>query len=566
MGKARGEIVFDHKGIGQALRENRLVVPINQRSYAWEEQHVTELFQDFANAASSDDPDYFLGTIVLTQSESGLPEVTDGQQRLATATVLLAAIRDYLHTHGNVNRATSLSNDYLLTTDLRTEEVVPRLTLNVDDSEYFVKRVLSLPESGDRYIQPMKRSHYKIDAAAKLAAQHIESVVTPYREDSRVGKLIDWVDFIRVNAKVILVKVPDHINAFTMFETLNDRGLRIAQSDLLKNYLFGKAGDKLREVQPKWASMTGALETIGGDEDLTVTYIRHLWITKQGHTRERDLSQSIKDAINSKQRAVDFSGELADSAQDYVAIMSPDHEKWNEYGNTTRRHIRAIVQHLRVEQIRPLMLAVAKHFSVAECKKAFRLFVCWSVRFLVVGGRGGLLDTNYAKRAQLVGTKEITTAVGLAESMADVVPNDAVFQDAFTTARVSQNYLARYYLRALELQIKKDKEPELIPNEDQESINLEHVLPEVPATEWGIDAETAAACHRRLGNMVLLQVTPNATIGNAAFLKKRSTFKESSFFLTKMVADSRSWGLKEINGRQRKLAELAIQAWPLKVR
>lgn len=566
MSKTRGEIGFEHKGIGHALADSRLVVPINQRSYAWEEEHVTDLFQDFTNAISSDDPDYFLGTIVLTQSASGVPEVTDGQQRLATASILLAAIRDYLYTHDNLNRATSINNDYLQTTDLRTEETVPRLTLNVDDRDYFIKRVLALPDDRERKkVEAKKWSHEKIDAAAVLAAKHVESVVSPFRERDRVSRLIDWVEFIRSNAKVILVRVPDHINAFTMFETLNDRGLRIAQSDLLKNYFFGKSQDRLREVQPRWAAMTGALETLG-DEDLTVTYIRHLWITKEGHTRERDLSKSIKNSINSKQKAVDFVGELADSTADYVAIMQPDHEKWNQYGNTTKRHIRTIVQHLRVEQIRPLMLAVAKHFSVAECRKAFRLFVSWSVRFLVVGGRGGLLDTNYAKRAHLVGTKEITTASDLAKSMADVVPPDAAFEAAFATARVSQNYLARYYLRALEMKAKKDPEPELIPNEDQESINLEHVLPENPSSDWDIDPETALACHRRLGNLVLLQATPNSTIGNAVFSSKKSALKKSSFYLTKMAADNRAWGVKEITARQRKLAELAVETWPLKVR
>ncbi len=311
--------------------------------------------------------------------------------------------------------------------------------------------------------------------------------------------------------------------------------------------------------------MSGALETLGNDE-LTVTYIRHLWITKEGHTRERDLSKNIKDTINSKQKAVDFVGELADAIQDYVAILTPDHDKWNQYGNTTRRHIRTIVHHLRVEQIRPLMLAVARHFSVAECKKAFRLFVSWSVRFLVVGGRGGLLDTNYAKCAQLVGTEQVTTASALAKIMIGVVPADAAFEAAFATARVSQNYLARYYLRALELQIKKEAEPELIPNEDQELINLEHILPENPSAEWDVEEETASANHRRLGNLVLLQATPNSQIGNLPFKDKRPVLKESSFFLTKMVAEKKAWTIGEINARQKKLAELAVATWPMSVR
>ena len=230
-----------------------------------------------------------------------------------------------------------------------------------------------------------KQSHERINSAANLAPRHVEQIIAPYKEKDQVERLIEWVEFIRMHAKIILVRVPDQINAFTMFETLNDRGLRIAQSDLLKNYLFGKSGDKLREIQPKWASMSRALES-AGDEELAVTYIRHLWITKSGPTRERELSKSIKNSVDSKKKAVEFVAELAESVSDYVALLNAEHEKWNAYGNATKRHIRTIIQHLRVEQIRPLMLAVARHFSTDEGKKAIRLFVFWSVRFLAVGG------------------------------------------------------------------------------------------------------------------------------------------------------------------------------------
>ena len=95
------------------------MVPINQRSYAWEDDQVTDLFQDFAAAIAGDDSHYFLGTVVLTHGESGIPEVADGQQRLATATILLAAIRDFLFTHDNLTHTTSIQTDYLMTTDLR---------------------------------------------------------------------------------------------------------------------------------------------------------------------------------------------------------------------------------------------------------------------------------------------------------------------------------------------------------------------------------------------------------------------------------------------------------------
>ena len=98
---------------------------------------------------------------------------------------------------------------------------------------------------------------------------------------------------------------------------------------------------------------------------------------------------------------------------------------------------------------------MARHFSPEEAEKAFRLFVSWSVRFLIYGGRGGMLDQQYSLRAQDVGTKKLTKARDLRNAMEKYVPTDKEFQEAFSTARVSRPHSARYYLRALEKSLKK---------------------------------------------------------------------------------------------------------------
>ena len=99
MSETPGVIDFVHLGIGRALANYRLRVPPNQRDYAWEDDRVKELFQDFARAIKL--KTYFLGSVVLTRGEDGVLEVADGQQRLATVTIGIAAIRDYFHTRGD---------------------------------------------------------------------------------------------------------------------------------------------------------------------------------------------------------------------------------------------------------------------------------------------------------------------------------------------------------------------------------------------------------------------------------------------------------------------------------
>jgi len=166
MKKQLGAIDFDHIGIGTALKNHRLAVPLNQREYSWEEEHVSDLFHDLANAIDNSKPSYFLGTIVLTTEKDGVWEVADGQQRLATTSILLAAMRDYFH--GRKDEMLVKDLDGFLYTIVRDQhDINPRLTLNVDDDDFFRKRILCAVDSQERKAVTVNcRSHERIEKAA----------------------------------------------------------------------------------------------------------------------------------------------------------------------------------------------------------------------------------------------------------------------------------------------------------------------------------------------------------------------------------------------------------------
>src|SRR5688572_2835916 len=87
-------IEFSLRGIGAELKERRLAVPIYQRSYAWKKEETSEYWSDLESSFSEDALEYFLGTIVMTREDADRATIIDGQQRLATTAILLAAIRD----------------------------------------------------------------------------------------------------------------------------------------------------------------------------------------------------------------------------------------------------------------------------------------------------------------------------------------------------------------------------------------------------------------------------------------------------------------------------------------
>lgn len=191
--------------------------------------------------------------------------------------------------------------------------------------------------------------------------------------------------------------------------------------------------------------------------------------------------------------------------------------------------------------------------------------VSWVVRFLIVGGAGGgTLETHYSHGVREVSNGKITTALGLMDFLRNTVPSDKEFQTAFESATVSKHYLARYYLRALEKQYSAVADLELVPNENEEILTLEHVLPQSLSPAWSyIDLEIARAYCKRLGNLALLLKPINEEGANDSFDVKRPHYQKSDLKLTAMLAEFRSWDTQQIEERQKALAELAVKAWPL---
>jgi Protein of unknown function (DUF1524) len=146
-----------------------------------------------------------------------------------------------------------------------------------------------------------------------------------------------------------------------------------------------------------------------------------------------------------------------------------------------------------------------------------------------------------------------------------IIPSDDEFEKAFAIARVTKGTLARYYLTALEHEAASIKEPELVPNEDEEQVNLEHVLPKSASTGWAkFTDDDRKAYTNRMGNMVLLQKSKNNRIGNKSFSAKKPILSASALKLTKQAGSESEWTPAAIEQRQAKLAKLAVKTWPRK--
>lgn len=554
------EIKIQLEGISNVLKTKRFRVPAYQRSYAWEEEHVAELLQDIHDAIQSKENEYFLGSIVVTGPIDGKHDVVDGQQRLTTISLLISAIKDIFAAIGDHEVVVSVKNDYLASTDRRTKEKEPKLTLNEVDNELFQELI----EDAEK-IDPTKfqrQSHQLLLSAAKQIHDYLNALIAASKDEEET--LHNWLEYLESSLKVIVVAAPDDSNAFVIFETLNDRGLELAISDLLKNYLFHKSGDKIEETKNRWLSMIAVLEATSEDP-LTVTYLRHFAMSRYGLVRERDLFNTIKKKVTNKKSAIQLATDLSNTVKVYSALVNTDHDLWQKYDQHVRVRV-ASINLLNMSQIRPLLIAILEKFDAKKIEESFRLLESVAVRFQIVGGvGGGTLERIYSDSAKAVFEGEIKTPQEIISAFT-TLPTDSAFRQAFSVAQISRQNLARFYLSRLESALNGTNIQELVPNPSTGHINLEHVLPQTLTEVWlkSWKSDVARGYQKRLGNLALLNSKENSKTGNEDFAKKCKAYTESSIMLTRRIAEFSEWSPESIDTRQRQMAELAVKAWPIK--
>jgi len=546
------KINFSDDGIGHYIKDNILRVPVYQRPFAWEISNIQDLFEDIKNSYPED---YFIGTIVVNRKGDYF-EIVDGQQRLATISLFFSAVRNLLFRENIKENAKALENDFLQRRSYRGE-VEQKLKLNNVDNNFYLKWILN----NNNNIKPSKESHERILKSYKF----IDEFVDNWFKNRGIEDLYNLVEFIDKKLRIIIVTVSDEVNAFTVFETLNDRGLALSQTDLIKNYLFNKADNRLGEAQDKWLRFTGAIEA-AENEDEILQYIKYYWSSKNGLTREKQLFKDIKDKTMNKAQSIALLTNLDKNTQLYLAILNPVHSFWKDYSTNCTEYILALKE-LRLTQNRPLLLAILDRFENREVEKALKLIVSWSVRNLITGTiAAGTLEKEFSNQARLINEGKVKNASKLRKSIENIIPTDEQFKRAFEIASISKNYIARYYLAEIEKAYRKTSELRLIKN--PEKVNLEHILPVNPSNldDWpGLNEEIHKTYYKRIGNLTLLDKKMNSDEDNSNFKVKIEVYKNSEVFITKNLKKRKQWTAKEIEKRQKEFAEKSLQIWGLKI-
>lgn len=266
-------------GIAKILQEGRFVVPSHQRDYSWTVDEVQQLFDDVADAIDKKGDSHFLGLLVFL-TEGDHFTILDGQQRLATTIIIFAAIRDWLRQYPDQHdEARKIQDAYIGSSELGEKEPTPRLVLNQANNQNFVDFVVkgAAVEDVVAALKKLKRhdSNRELLEAIIYSHDRIKAIASKIGEPAKsAAYFFDTIKFFRDRVRTVRLTVVDENSAYTLFETLNDRGVDLSPLDLVKNFLFKKAAGLspavLKDMQFRWVQMIAALSNVKATSFLKV--------------------------------------------------------------------------------------------------------------------------------------------------------------------------------------------------------------------------------------------------------------------------------------------------------
>ncbi|MCH7606042.1 MAG: DUF262 domain-containing protein [Chloroflexi bacterium] len=568
------------QGIGELIQHMRFFsVPDHQRDFAWTDDEVEQFLDDVIAALQTEAEDYFLGLIVLVEPQQGeVTEILDGQQRLATTTMVYAAIREWLHGAGYEQDANKLQDDFVGSRELGETEAIPRLTLNVNNRSAFHNFVVdrhndeflaSRKEAAPRFSSERRLIEAAIVCRSRIARLAAESGEEP-KDQAR--QLFNLAMYLRDRVKIVVMNVASTANAYVIFESLNDRGLDLSVMDLVKNHLFARSGGRvtggrLEEVQSNWINM---LSNIAGKQ--SDDFLKVFWTSRWGRIQRGKLFHEWRRHYDglTPEKVVTLSSDLAQASERFSALEVPDHEVWSPYSQRCKRLVKTLSM-LGSRQTWPVMLAALEKFDPVEMERLLEHLVTLTVRYQLVGrGRTGLLEIASARVAHGVFQGGLNSPHKAWKEYSQIVPSDKDFLIDFARWSETKSVKARYVLAELEKaeyqRSHAGAEPEEIP--PWEELTLEHILPVNPGSDWSVEISANPQLREeyiaRLGNLCLLQGKINKDSSAKSFAYKRNQYAKSDLTLTSEVSQKyKEWNSGSIEARQQELAQLALLAWPL---
>lgn len=531
-------------------------IPSYQRPYAWTTEQTGELLDDITVAVDEALQEYFLGSIVLIKDvDKPLSQVVDGQQRLTTLTILLCVLRE-------------LSEDRDIQNDLEqficekgnklkgTEDRF-RLSLRERDRKFFESNVQGLGKLENFLDQDsvgLTDSQQRIHENADYLWNKLSEVDQESRD--RVAS------FLSQRCYLVVVSASDQDSAYRVFSVMNDRGLDLSPTDILKADIIGEIEHGIRD---EYTFIWEEIEENLGRENFRelFAHIRMIYVKSKARG---SLNQEFREGVLSIMSGEEFVDDvLAPMAEAYQIVSRAAYESTEE-AERVNVHLNHLCRLDNFDWVPPAITffnqnrnnknALIKFTRHLE-RLAYALFILRSNindrinRYAAVLRRIERKKDLYSKKSPLQLSKEERLSV-----------IDKLDGPVYLQTRVCMPLLLRLDGLLAENGV----------NYEHKVLSVEHVLPQRPSddSDWlgnFPDPEERELWTHRLANLVLLSRRKNVRAQNFDFDRKKSEYFQrggvSSFALTSQVLMCEEWTLDVLQERQEYLVNLLKEEWQL---
>jgi hypothetical protein len=536
-------------------------IPDYQRPYAWTREQASELFEDISGfkASEGDAEKYFLGSIVLVKSDDvAKSDVVDGQQRVTTLTLLLAAI------------AAALSRDeewrgqfdnFVREPGQKALKLAPkpRLFPRKKDQSFFEKYVQTPGGFPDLLtLDPGKLSEPRrnmVDNARHFAERLAELAV----ED--VGEL---GQFIVNNCYMVVVTTDSFHAAYRIFSVLNDRGLELEPSDILKARIIARIEECAR---PTYTELWEDLEEQSGRKGFNelLGHVRMVYRKEKARRSQlEEFEEYVVKQLPTAEALID--DVLKPYAEAFEIVRNASYESTEDPERVNR--ILEWLQRLNNQDWMPVamlllrkdeldMAALVQHLGQLE-RLAGSMFI-----------RGVYATPRMERYGKVLAAIERGNDLSAEDSPLNLTAEERQATLDWLDGRV-YTYSAK--LRSYIL-LRLDSFLAGAGAVYKHTVTtIEHVLPQTVATgsEWDAlwSLEDRELWTNRLGNLVLLSRAKNAEAQNYDFaIKKTKYFQSKSgvspYASTTQVLSRSRWTVAEVEARQQELLDVFRKGWQL---
>ncbi|MCU0347010.1 MAG: DUF262 domain-containing HNH endonuclease family protein [Saprospiraceae bacterium] len=536
-------------------------VPPFQRDYSWGEDQWDDLWTDVVDIYQAGGQHY-MGAVVLQNKGNKLFLIIDGQQRFTTLSLLLLAtiekikslVKEGEPTDENKERVELLMSKFIGQKDPASLRYGSKLYLNENNDQFFQNRLVQFkPPILASKLNDSERLLWK---AYQFFKERLDELFGDTPSGETLAKFLDQSIADRI--MFIQIVVENELNAYTVFETLNARGVELTSTDLLKNYLFSlvaRIESHIELVKAQWKKIT---DTVGMQD--FPTFLRHFLNSRQELIPRDNLFKVVRQQVSSEEQVFALLDELEKYAYIHRALGSPYDDLWKEDKEVPP--LIAALKLFRVTQFKPLLLVAYTHLEWESFKRVLNDVVVISFRYNIIAKRhakNAERAFNKAANGVFYGTINSSKAV-FKEVLNQIYIADEDFNSLFSTYTINTDRtkkLARYILYKLEGQIGGGKY-----DYETDEGTIEHILPENLSEDWS-EKFTSEEHHKyafAIGNLTLLEPKINRQIAQNPFAEKKLAYANSQYQLSKEI-NATDWTPKSIIHRQASLAKTAKSIW-----